>query len=434
MNRILLCLLAGMLSGLTALAQQPSGETLKMSLEDCIEYALKGNYNRQSVELNESTNLEAYKQSKLELLPSVNASLSEGYSNSKSVPDAWSGNYNLNASVTLFQGGTIINTIQQNKLKLEQSTYQTTQYDNQLTIKILQAFLTVLGNEELLKYQSAVVKASEEQMKQGEEQFNAGSILESDYLLLKAQYSNDKNNITDTRITRDNSLLSLKNLLSIHPDENLEIIYPDTSALVKMSALPQMNYVMEQALSTLPDIKISQYNVDIAISSVKLAKSGYYPTLSLSGSIGTGHQNDYSNFGTQLSNGFNQQIGLSLSIPIFDKNRTKVKVVQSRIALQKAELNAKQTELDIMQDVTTEYQDVVSAYNKYQTTDIRQNAYLKTFDAYSIKFNAGAITAVELLQQQNNYISALNDYIQSKYNFMLKRKILDVYMGNPVTM
>jgi outer membrane protein TolC len=51
-----------------------------------------------------------------------------------------------------------------------------------------------------------------------------------------------------------------------------------------------------------------------------------------------------------------------------------------------------------------------------------------------MKFEQGAITAVELLQQQNNYISAMNDYVQSKYGFMLKRKVLDVYMGEPVRM
>jgi outer membrane protein len=130
----------------------------------------------------------------------------------------------------------------------------------------------------------------------------------------------------------------------------------------------------------------------------------------------------------------NEQIGISLSIPIYDNSRTKSRITQSKIALQQAELDKKQTELDILQSVTTDYQNVVAAYNKYHTTDVKQNAYSKTFEVYRAQFHAGAITAVDLLQQQNNYITALNDYIQSKYEFMLKRKILDVYMGNDVTM
>jgi len=187
-------------------------------------------------------------------------------------------------------------------------------------------------------------------------------------------------------------------------------------------------------VNTLPDLKISQYNVEIANMGVKLSKSGYFPTVNLTGSVGTGHMKDYSNFGTQLSDGLNGKVGISLSIPIYDNSRTKSKVTQSKITLKQAELDKKQTELDILQNVTVEYQDVTSAYNKYLTTDIRQHAYLKTFEAYQAQFNVGTITAVDLLQQQNNYISALNDYIQSKYSFMLKRKILDVYMGIPVVL
>ncbi len=433
MKKIVLVSLLSILL-ILAKAQDSLQITHRFSLEQCLDYAMGNNYNRQSLKLSEDAMEDSWQQSKKERLPDLNASLSESLSSNKENSSSWGGNYGLNAGVTLYQGGNINNTIEQNKLKMQQSAFQTSQYENNLTIQILQSFLNVLGNEELLKYQEAVVKASEEQAKQGKEQFRVGKVLESDYLLLEAQYANDKNNIIDTQIARDNSLITLKSLLSMNPNEDLTIVYPDTSAITAMTLLPEKNYVMEQALQTMPDMKISQYNVDIANVGTKLAKSSYFPTLSLNGSVGTGHYNDFSNYSSQLSNNLNEQIGITLSIPLYDKNRTKSKVTQSKIALKQAELDQKQTELDILQNVATEYQNVVSAYNKYQTTDIRQNAYLKTFEAYRAQFNAGAITAVDLLQQQNNFISALNDYIQSKYGFILKRKVLDVYMGVKVVM
>lgn len=422
------------MNAVAVIAQESATAIHQFTLEDCLSYALGNNYNRQSVKLNEEATKDAYDQSKKERLPSLSASLSENFSSTKNNSPSWDGNYGLSTGVTLYQGGSISNTIEQNKLKMEQSSYQTSQYENELTIQILQSFLSVLGNEELLKYQAAVVTASEEQAKQGEEQYKAGTILESDYLLLEAQYANDLNNITDTQIARDNNLLTLKSLLSMNPSEDLQIIHPDTTALSVMSIIPAKDYVLDRAVNTLPDLKISQYNVEIANMGVKLSKSGYFPTVNLTGSVGTGHMKDYSNFGTQLSDGLNGKVGISLSIPIYDNSRTKSKVTQSKITLKQAELDKKQTELDILQNVTVEYQDVTSAYNKYLTTDIRQHAYLKTFEAYQAQFNVGTITAVDLLQQQNNYISALNDYIQSKYSFMLKRKILDVYMGIPVVL
>ncbi|MDR0866299.1 MAG: TolC family protein [Candidatus Symbiothrix sp.] len=432
MKKIILGFIVCVTAG-TGMAQHPVPAAYRFTLEDCLNYALGNNYNLQSLKLTEEAREDTYDQAKMERLPSLNASLNESLTNSQD-NTSWNGNYGLNANLTLYQGGNITNTIEQNKLRKEQSSYQTTQYENGLTIQILQAFLAVLGNEELLKYQNVVVKASDEQLKQGKEQFQYGKILESDYLLLEAQYANDRNNVLNTEISRDNSLLTLKGLLSLSPMENLQIISPDTTSIQTMSILPSVAEVMERTVGSLPDLKISQYNIDIAKVALKMSKANYLPTVSLYGSIGTGHSIDYVRFGNQLSDRLNEQVGVSLSIPIYDNSRTKSKVTQSRIALQQAELDKKQSDLDIRQTVVTEYQGVVSAYNKYQTTSVRQNAYSKTFDVYRAQFHAGAITAVDLLQQQNNYISALNDYIQSKYEFILKRKVLDVYMGNNITM
>ena len=49
-----------------------------------------------------------------------------------------------------------------------------------------------------------------------------------------------------------------------------------------------------------------------------------------------------------------------------------------------------------------------------------------------LKFAQGAITTVEMLQQQDRYLSALNDYLQSKYNYILIEKQLDIYTGKEI--
>ena len=77
--------------------------------------------------------------------------------------------------------------------------------------------MSALGNEDLLKYQRAVLKTSEEQVRRGNELFKEGDILESDKLMFEAQYATDLNNITNTEIARDNNLLTLKSLLSLDP-------------------------------------------------------------------------------------------------------------------------------------------------------------------------------------------------------------------------
>lgn len=407
--------------------------TYLFSLEECLNYAFKHNNNKKSVELNQEAKTETFKQSKYERLPSINVSLSETFSNSKNNPSVWNGKYNISANMPIYDGS-ISNTIEQNQIKMEQASEQIKQTDNKLTLQILQTFLNVIGNQELLKYQETVLKTSEEQLKQGKEKYKAGKIIESDYLLLEAQYATNETNIIDTKMSIDNNLFTLKSLLSMNATDELSIIAPDTSVITDMGMLPMQKYVLDQALLNSPDLKISKYDIDIAKTGVKLSKSGYLPSLNLSAGVGTSHINNYDDFSNQLSNQLSEQVSLNLNIPIYNKNQTKSRITQSKIYLQQMELQDKQTELDFLQSVNQEYQNVVSSYNKYKTTNIKQNAYLKSLDAYNMQFNVGSITAVDLLQQQNNYISALNEFIQSKYNFILKRKILDVYMGIPVKM
>jgi outer membrane protein len=414
-----------------AFAQPP--DSLRLSLEDCLDYAMGNNFTRQQLLLSEQSAEADYRQAKRERLPDVSASLSEGVGHGTGAAAAWSGSAGVDASVTLYQGGSIGYTIEQNRLQAERAAYQTAQYDNQLTIQILQSFLSVLGYEELLKYQEAVIAASEEQLKQGREQYAAGKILESDFLLLEAQLAGDRNNAADTRANRENGLLALKGLLAMDMHTALQIVPPDTPALAGMQLIPAREAVLERAMSVLPDVEALRYGVRIAEAGLKLSRAGYLPTVSLYAGVSTGHQ-DYASLGTQLSDRFSQQAGVRLSIPIFSKGQTQTRVLQSKLSLRQAELDRQQGELTLAQTVLQEYLNVGAALEKYATARVKEHAYRRTFEAYRVQFNAGAITAVELLQQQNNYISALNDYVQSKYGFLLKRKILDVYMGEAITM
>ncbi|GHT24205.1 hypothetical protein FACS189430_08730 [Bacteroidia bacterium] len=412
----------------TSAAAQSASDTLKMCLSDCIEYAIGNNYSRAGVKLNEDARKIVYEQAKMERLPSVSATLSEGVEHTKGSSAAWNGNYAVGADVVLYQGGHISESVRQNRLALEQSAHKTKQFDNELYIRVLQTFLTAIGNDELLKYRQALLVASEEQFHQGRARWQAGEMLESDFLLLEAQRVSDKNSVTTALINKDNTLTEMKSLVAMPLLQPLALIYPAGDTLELTSAMPALDVFMEQAVTTLPDFRISDYEVEIAEAGLKLAKAAYYPTLSLGGSVGTGHKS-FAGYGTQLSGGFNQQVGVTVSIPIFDKLRTKSNVQRSKIALQQTQLENKQTAQNLQQTLLTEYNNTMIAAKQFESDKVKQHAYLKSYEAYSAKFNAGAITAVELLQQQNNYINALNDYIRSKYGFLLKRLALDVYMG-----
>lgn len=423
----LLCVFAA------ANGQSEQTPVYSMTLQECLQFALKNNYSRQSTALDTESKELDYDQSKQERLPNLSATVSENLSHTNGQSASFGGSYGISTGITLYNGGSVNNTIEQSKLQSQQAYFQLAQYDNELAIQIIETFLSALGNQDLLKYQRAVLKSSEEQVRRGNVLYENGSILESDKLMFDAQYATDLNNITNTEIALANNLRSLKSLLSLDPLTEFSIIAPDTTALIQMGMIPSQDYVLERGLETMPELAISDYNVDIAKTALNISKSGFYPTVSLSGSLGTGHTK-FDNFGDQLSDRFNQQIGLSVNIPIFSKGRNKTQLAQSKISLQQAELSKMQTELNIRQTLMQEYQDLIAAQSQYEAAATSENAYRKSYAASYAQFEEGMMTPVELLQQQNNYISAMNNFIQSKYTFFLRRKVLDVYMGFEVKM
>lgn len=409
-------------------------KSYQFTLEDCLHFAFANSYERQSMELSTESQQVTYEQSKLQAVPNLSASFGENLSIHS---DGWSvqGNVSVGSSATLFQGGNIRRTIEQNRLNVERSEAQVERYDNQLTTQILQSFLTILGNQEMLKYQLEVMNTSREQLKQGEARYKAGSILESDYLMLEAQYYSDSNNVVDSRINIENNILDLKILLSMEPTDVLEIVVPDTENLDELfTSLPTETEAINQAMDYLPDLKMSDFDIQIAQNSVGMAKGNYLPSIGASANVGMGLLPISGNGMSQWYSNPSGSVGVSVSVPIYSRGQLRSNLKKNEISLQQAELDYQQSQLTVRQTVAQAYRDVVSAYNAYKVSGIKEEAYRKNFASYNLQYQFGTITTVELLQQQNNYLNALNSYIQNKYSLLMKRKVLDVYTGKSITL
>lgn len=407
-------------------------QSYRFSLEDCLRFAVANSYERKSMELTGKSLEATYEQSKQQRLPNLSASVGQNLSNNE---NGWStsGNVGVGSSLTIYQGGNINNTIEQNHLNMERNEVQLERYDNQLATQILQSFLTILGNQELLNYQLEVLNTSREQVKQGRVRHNVGTILESDLLLLEAQYYSDSNNVVDTRINIENNLLDLKVLLSMNPTDDLEIVTPNTDNLDDLKdSLPSEEETVNLAMEYMPDLRMSDYDIRLAEKSVDMARGNYFPSISANANVGMGVLSFDSDGNSKWYGKPTESAGISMSIPIYSRGQTKANVKKSRIALEQAQLDYEQSALAVRQTVVQAYRNVISAYNAYKVSQVKENAYSKSFNAYNIQYQYGAITTVELLQQQNNYLNALNSYIQNKYSLLMKRKILDVYMGKQI--
>lgn len=429
-NEIILS--AFLLSPFSAFSQIEQSKSYNFTLEQCIDYAFSNSLKRQSMKLSERSAELGLEQSKNARKPNVSGSVSESLShNGHEESVNLGGSIGVNAGITIYQGGAINNNIEKSKLEAKKSQVSTVQYDHTLLLQILQYFMTAISSEEMMHSQQRILEMQKEQLRQGEEKYKVGTILESDYLILKAQYESDKCNVLNSQISHDNALLSLKQVLSLDPTEELVLVYPDTTDMEALALLPPIETVIERTIATNPDLQLAQYSIDIAEINKEIAKAGHRPTISASAGLHTSHRN-FEDFGNQLGNSFGQSLGVSMSIPIYDRGNTKTSLKMRDVEQKMAEINKQNTELELRQTVTKECSNVNLAYAQYKAYKLKSDAYEKVFDVYSKKFEYGTITSVDLLQQQNNYVNALQDYFNSKYNFILSRKMLDVYMDYPI--
>jgi len=410
----------------------------KFTLESCLQYAEEHNLSLQSSALNINASQINYKQARENIAPSVNGTISQGLSaNNYEKSLSWNGNYGINAGMTLFNGLSNYNSIKQSKLQIEQSELELEQNKNEIRIAITQAFLNIMKNQDLLTYQEDVLKSSKEQLEQGTQQFKVGQILESDFKMLQAQYTSDLYNIENTRINIQNSILALKQQLSIDPSYEIEIVRPDSATLFKSLEIPALQEVVTRCNNYLPGLRISSNDIVNAQYNVKLQKANYYPSLSMSAGVSTGYNsiNGANNlgWGKQVGHGIGEQVGLTLNVPIYQRSNVRHSVQLAELRLQQAELEHQETEQTINQEIYQYYLLLLSAQNDYTVADAQKEAYHANFETYSYKFKYGSVTTVELIQQQTNYLNQLNQFMQAKYQFILERKILDVYMGVPVS-
>ena len=403
-------------------------ETVRMTLDSCLRYAHDHNLQVQTAILNQESSEASLTGAKMRFLPSVSATASQGWSWAEQKNS--NTQYGVNGSLTLFNGLSTVRSLKHSRLSSDQSALKVKQTENSVDIQIMQSYLSILMNQEKQSYQQEVLETSRQQKLEGEVKHQVGRILESDYLLLDANYTAAEADLENTRLAIKDALYGLADILGM-TGMNIEVVPSDDTLHAADRTVPERDSLMAQAQRSMPDWKISEMDVDLARLNVRLAESSFMPTLSLNAGYG-GQWLPGVTSSTKSTFSDNTSLTLGLNIPIFDQGSNVTQYKQSKIALQQAELQHQQTLLDLQAQIDDLYLTTQQALNRYRASESLCEAYRASYEVYVVKYAEGAVTTVELLQQQDRYLSALNDYLQNKYNYLLAEKQLDIYTGKEI--
>lgn len=431
---ILLCSL--LLSGLRNATAQEASKT--WTLQECLDYAYQNNIQVRQSRNNQLSGIEDTKQAKAALFPSLVASTTQSYTNypSSEVTDnnSYTGTYGITAGMTIFEGGKLRTEVKRQKVQNQMDALSVEESVNDIRIAIVQAYMQCLYAADAVRINRSTAEASKAQRDRAEEMLRTGSISRVDFAQLQSQYSSDEYQIVVAGSTLDNYKLQLKQLLELDIMEEMNPAVPGVKEENVLKALPPKNEVYETALKVMPQIRRGELGIEAAKLEEKSARAGFFPSISLSASVGTGHMsnNDFES-GSQIWNRFNENVGLTLNIPIFSNRKNHTAVNKAKIALNDSYLEWTSLQKELLRNVESAYLDAVSAQAQYLSAREKEKYARESYELTSEQFRVGVKNTVELITAQNEYSAAQQQVLQAKYLTLLSIELLNIYQGLPAS-
>jgi outer membrane protein len=444
----------------------------KWSLQQCIDYALEHNTSIQQNVLQGEILSNNVRQAQLSRIPSLNGSGSHVYNIGRTIDPftntfdnatIQSNSFSISSGVLLYGGSQINNTIKQNKIGSQVNEESTKVIRNQIALSLASTYLQIVQAEENLKVAESQKQITKSQLDRAAQLVASGSANKSTKLSLQAQLANDQVNIINAQNGIQIGYNTLMNLMQYPIDQALEI------ERVEVGSLPEylgdnVADIYNLALSNLPEIKQAELQIAQSRVGEKVAGAGLQPTLSAFGNVNTVYSqsgkevlttNDIETFpigftestlepvltarnvtvvndkafGNQLSDNLGQQVGLSLSVPIFNGYRSRTAVENAKVTSKINELNLENTKNQLRNDVTTAYTNLKAARSRYKAAKLSEEAQRLNFEFAQKRFEAGASNNVDLLTAKNQWSQAQTQLLNAKYEYVFRSLIINFYKG-----
>lgn len=455
-------------------------ESPSWTLDQCIEYAMLNNNDLKSALLDVSSNEYYLKQSKLDRLPNLNGSVGWFNNYGRSIDpttnlftkqNASTTSLNLSSNVTLFAGNQKLNTIKQNEMQLKSSQHSLEFMGLQVTSYITSAYFRVLLAKGAVEVATEQMDISQDQLDNNRKLANAGKIPEGNVLEFEAQVAQSQLTLTETQNELAISLLNLQLTMNRNPEINFDIVDPQIEVDEhKIEEYGSPTELFLNAIDTYPDILSAKYQAESANKGIEIAKGTQYPSLTLSGSLGSSQSSARNKFdalpggfdtiGTviatgdqvlasqpnillqelpypyfnQIGDNFNQSFGLTLSIPIFNRGFVRNNIQQAEVQSQKADIFLNDRMNRYRNDIYDAYYNAFAGSKKYVSARDNVAAIRKSFEYITKRADQGLVKPIEFNISQNNLVIAEANFLQAKYDYLLDLKILDLLIGKPLTL
>ena len=411
------------------------------TLDKCIEYAIENNIPVRQSDIAAQNRDVDYNSARSNRLPGLSAGASQSWSFGRSITadntyantNTASTSFSLGTDVTLFAGRRLTGNIQIAELSLEAAKSDLERIKDDIRVQVAQSFIQIVYNRSILDVALNQVSIDSMQVERLSALAAIGKASSAEVASQKATLAQSRLSVTQAENNLRLSILTLTQLLELPSPEGFDIIRPDTEQL-EFAIPDNPETIYAQALDIKPSIKTEEIRLEQANKNITVAKSGFYPTLSLSAGAGTNYYTSSNrpsdSFGSQLNNNFNQHIGLNLNIPIFSRNSNRNSVRSARLNLMNQELQLDNVKKQLYKEIQQAYYNAVASRSRYDSSREVEASAQESFDLVQAKYESGKANITEFNESKNRLVTAQADVIKYRYEYLFNTALLEFYRNS----
>jgi outer membrane protein len=445
------------------------------SLKRCIDHALENNSKIEGEHLKTDYLKNRYRQSWADLFPEINGAANQDFRFGRSIDPYTNGyrdnnsnssGFSLGGSVTLFDGMRKINTIKRNGIDLKVSEKNEAYVKNEITLQVVDAYLMVLFNQELIDVTGRQIDVTRLQVARTQTLVEAGSLSRGNLFELMALAAQEDVELLKAKNQKSINLLTLQQLLELDTLSGFAIVplqLPDINDTDLQAALPDL---YTNALS-LPEVQSAEYEIQSASQDLKIEKGKLFPTLSFDAYTATGYSMAYKKYRTvygaptqigyvgsdplqtvyapttrqeeidypfseQVRDNGNTVLSFQLKIPLFNRLQITSAIRNAKINVEQKKLQLELIKKRVLLNVQIAYNEARANLYEYHGNIRAYEAMRESFRYTEEKFNVGMVSSVDYHNGKNLLSKAASDMLQAKYKYYLKKSILEVLCGKQI--
>lgn len=418
------------------------------TLKACIDYAMAHNVQLLKSAATEKSASVDVSEAKAGLLPSLSGAVTQGVNyrpfqesggnfvnggiaTSAADKATQNGSYGINAQWVVWNGGKNKMNVTNAQYTQQLAAYDTQTQANKIKEQIAQLYVQILYMVEAEKVNRVLLAQDSTICARGQQMVSVGSMSKADLAQLQSQVSQGRYNVVNVQTKIADAKVQLKQLLEIPASEAFDVQSVDVTDAEVLNSIPGKENIYASALDSRPEVKRSLLAIEQSQLSTKIAKSGYMPTISLSGGLGDSHMTgSQTNWAKQMRNNFSGTLGVTVSIPIFDNRKNKSAVERAKVAETTAQLDLQDTQKQLYQTIETYWLNATNSQAKYVAAKSSVESLTTSYELMTEQFNLGLKNIAELLNSRANLLNAQQTMLQDKYTALLNRNLLSFYAGD----